>query len=98
MALGWTIFIAPDVATWLNWMDRLLFLRGSKSLYGLCIRSVPWLFIAIGIAFEFINCKREYGLAVLPNSRVVRWLIYVSLCMTVLFFRGSAGSFIYAQF
>lgn len=98
VSLGWTIFIAPDIGTWRSWMECLFSLQGSKSLYGLCIRSVPWVFIALGLAFEWFNRNREHGLAGVPSNTFVRRLIYVSIVMAVVFFRGSAGSFIYAQF
>lgn len=97
VVFGWSLFRAPDLATWWDWFD-LSFLHPDLRIGGMKFNSLAVAFIPVMalIAVDWFNRGRE--IPSLPRSRALRWLLYsVTILFCISKERVSSG-FIYFQF
>ena len=100
VVFGWIIFRATGMKTLTTWMTGMF----DSTLF-----SIPWLmnrhfYIPLAIAIflmllvEWINRKQAHGLDKLPNSSIVRTIIYYIVFTFIFLYSGSNETFIYFQF
>lgn len=100
VVFGWIIFRANDITHFEKIMSAIcshtLFLppwiKSGEYIIPLAIN------ILILLVFEWINRTQEYGLKKLPNSAILRMLIYFGLFLLMFFYTGKNETFIYFQF
>ena len=100
VVFGWIIFRANDITHFEKIMSAIcshtLFLppwiKSGEYIIPLAIN------ILILLVFEWINRTQEHGLKKLPNSAIVRMLIYFGLFLLMFFYTGKNETFIYFQF
>ncbi len=100
--LAWIFFRANSVGHALNYISHIF----SKSLFAL--PDLPKTYRAMGILFlsglflliELIGRDQQYAIARLGTSwsRPVRWTMYYSIMVAILYFAGKEQQFIYFQF
>ena len=97
---GWIIFRATGMNTLTTWID---------GIFDSSLLSIPYLmnrqyYIPLAIAIfmmlltEWINRIQEHGLDRLPNSSVVRSIIYYMVFVFIFLYSGANETFIYFQF
>lgn len=94
---GWSLFRAPDLATWWNWFN-VVFVHPSLVTHGTGLGHLPPAItpIIVLLLLEWLNRTRE--IPRLPSNRLFRWLVY---CITLLFCFAqvkNTSEFIYFQF
>ena len=98
VVVGWIFFRAETLGKALDYIARLFDtslltipkLEGANGLY-FCL-----LFM---ILTEWMQRTKKYGLQIeMIHSQAVRWLIYFSIVVLILFFGGKSETFIYFQF
>lgn len=59
-----------------------------------------WPIIAVFLLWEWIHRKKEHGLqfAIFKQSRIMRWVVYYSMIIAIVFLGNHSESFIYFQF
>ena len=97
IVVAWTFFRSADVNDALIYLDKMF----SVSFFSLP-RSLPVKVLLIALAFimaEWINRSKDHTLEIqYVKYRPVRWSIYVSLVLLILFIGGGNQKFIYFQF
>lgn len=101
VVLTWTLFRAPDISTAFIWLQKMLTFAGGltpegTSGAGLLLPVLPWMILMVLV--EWISRNHDFGCAVYPQNRFLRWCIYVGLYTIIFFFSGNAQTFIYFQF
>jgi len=98
VVFGWIFFRAETIGKALDYIARLfeksLFtipkVEGANGFY-LCLLSI--------ILTEWVQRSKKYGLQIdMISSQAIRWLIYLSIVVLILFFGGKSETFIYFQF
>ena len=100
VVFGWIIFRATGMNTLTSWIMGIF----DSSLF-----TIPWLMnrqfytplavaIFLMLLVEWINRKQEHGFDKLPNSPIVRTIIYYVVFMFIFLHSGSNETFIYFQF
>ena len=102
--LCWVFFRAENITQAFEWLKMMFdgwgHLTDIGSAWKTCKNEVallPFIF-AVLLIVEWINRHHEYGLACLPENRVLRCFIYWGLILCCLFLRGQQQTFIYFQF
>jgi alginate O-acetyltransferase complex protein AlgI len=98
--IGWVFFRAPSLSVACDWLLRMVSCAG-----GLRVTGVKWddgykflYAVALLVAVEWVNRNEQYGLARLPKSRTLRWLLYLVMVFVIYRLRGGQQAFIYFQF
>ena len=101
VVIGWIIFRAETITVAFNYIGACL----SSSVFTLPAlvvsqRVVPsaMFSILLLVVVEWINRKCQYGLARLPENKILRWGIYVIIIVFIFQFVASDQPFIYFQF
>lgn len=100
VVFGWIIFRATGMNTLTSWIVGIF----DSSLF-----TIPWLmnrqfYIPLAVAIflmllvEWINRKQAHGFDKLPNSPIVRTIIYYMVFAFIFLYSGSNETFIYFQF
>jgi alginate O-acetyltransferase complex protein AlgI len=98
VVVGWIFFRAETLAEALDYITRLFEksffnipkLDGANSLY-LCL--------AFMIITEWVQRNKKHGLQIdTIKSKGIRWFIYFSIVVLILFYGGKSETFIYFQF
>jgi len=93
--LAWVVFQARDISSaWAYFCalcDRSLF-----SLPHQYLSMMPW--IAVTLAFEWFQRRREHALEVQDWPRLLRWSLYLLVTVLCIAYRRSDAEFIYFQF
>lgn len=102
VVLGWIIFRAESIGDAWGIFCGMLHPGSVKALYRFFILEElqgAGLFATLMLVVEWMQRKKEHGL-VMDKSvpRYVRYAIYISLLILLIFFYGSDQTFIYFQF
>jgi D-alanyl-lipoteichoic acid acyltransferase DltB (MBOAT superfamily) len=96
--LAWIFFRANNVTHAVSYIKNIFI--GKSNLY-VDTPSILIVMILFMFLMEWISRKRNYGLSeielILPK-RILRWLLYVFIVLSILFFAGEPQEFIYFQF
>jgi hypothetical protein len=94
--IAWIFFRSDTVSNAVEYIAKL----ADINAYGLLEVDIkPLFFILILVAVEWLNRKKHHGLELSSvRSRVLRWLIYLTVFVLILLFGASSDSFIYFQF
>lgn len=98
--VGWILFRSDTLTDFVCYMTHMFttfsIVKPSCRLYIL-------VFIAILMAVEWVNRRKQHGLQIdgtgcLMRHRAVRWIIYAAILLIIVNFSGSQSDFIYFQF
>lgn len=97
VVIGWTFFRATDLNTAFRWIGGMLW-RGSFVTHGFGLSTLlfPACSIAVLLAVEWMNRDRE--IPRFPQSRIMRWGLYIVSSVAIITLRPKSETFIYFQF
>ncbi len=105
VTLAWIFFRSPSIGDSFSYIQRIFIwenLELSTVLDSLRLEmeNLYWaiLFICIVLVFEWFNRTQKHGLEILPKFIVIRYSIYIALCLLTLEYFYGESSFIYFQF
>ena len=107
VSFGLIIFVARDMFSAINYISHMFISLGiipdsidtSKVFGSLSTLLLLCLSLSFTLIVEWRNRNKEYGLLFMQYyGNKSRYLIYILLCLVVLFFNGDAKDFIYVQF
>ncbi len=98
---AWAIFRADTIPQLGSWLMSVVTLKGGLGTAGMSgagdfIKVLLW--VVVLFIVEWINRGQAFGCALYPKSRFFRWICYLVLFETIIFFQGRSESFIYFQF
>ena len=93
--VGWTLFRAPDVGTAFTWFKRMFGELGTPSLGGVGLTNAA-LPLVVFLVIEWFNRSRD--IPALPKGKILRWCVYCTVVMGLIFLRPQAQAFIYFAF
>lgn len=93
---AWIFFRADSLSAAANYIKGIF----SQTLFTLPVTGyAPIPFIVILVLVEWCQRTKNHGLDLTDvHSRVVRWLLYIGLCLTIYVFGAEQQEFIYFQF
>jgi D-alanyl-lipoteichoic acid acyltransferase DltB (MBOAT superfamily) len=101
VVIGWVFFRAETITQAFDYIVHM---------FDASMLSMPLLFkkkelilpiivsLVVLLGFEWKNRTAQYGLQLAHVPVIIRWFIYVVLCLCMLRFQGEASTFIYFQF
>ncbi len=92
--IGWIIFRAESTEQALQFFGAIF----NKSLLQIPLISKSFIFVIIMIVVEWINRKKEHPFQIAIKSKILRYLIYYALALSIVYFSGHQETFIYFQF
>lgn len=95
VCLTWIFFRADSMQHALSYLSGIFSIE-TFQYNGFYFKFLPML--TVFILWEWFNRNSEYGWKLLPQSKVVRWFVYLFLICLILFFRQDDNAFIYFQF
>ena len=99
IVVGWLLFYAPSVSTFATWCGTAL----TPATWGSLGRLPHEFGIGLGasaamFAFEWLNRRQDYGFAIYPRWRVLRWAIYLAFVGALVFGAPASHDFVYFKF
>ena len=92
---AWIYFRSDSISTGNSIITKIFILSNlAKPEFSL----LPLSLIIIALLFEKIQQEREFVLDISHTNIVIRWIVYVSLTIMVMYYSGSNQSFIYSGF
>ena len=95
VVLAWVFFRASDFHSAMGYFGAMF----SKSLFSLprnYLSMLPW--IAVLLAVDWIQRKKEHSLQIGGLPKVLRWLIYLTIAVLCIAYQRREAEFIYFQF
>ena len=99
IAFGWLLFYAPSVAVFGKWLVTMF----TPSTWG-TLGKMPHEFeiglysSAVLFVCEWFNRRQQYGFALYPPWRRLRWALYLLLVAAIVFCAPVTHDFVYFQF
>jgi hypothetical protein len=92
--ITWIYFRANDMVHATNYLNRLF----SASIIQMPgkLQYLPW--IALLILWEYWQRKSEHPLVLKGIPTIIRWVIYITMVFTILYYFGQEQAFYYFQF
>lgn len=97
VVIGWTFFRAPDIVTAFAWLGEMLVPLDFR----VANVNLSWVIPGIPLAVALILaewCNRRHIMPLLPQTPVLRWVIYLLLLCAIGYWQAPSQTFIYFQF
>lgn len=99
ICFGWLLFYAPSITAYGQWLVTLFTPASWASLGKLPHELEIGVYSSLVLfACEGLNRHQEYGFALYPPWRVLRWAIYLLLVAAIVFCAPVTHDFVYFQF
>lgn len=93
-ALGWILFRSDNISQTVQ-IFRSIF---STSLFQVPVLSKTFIFVLVILVVEWINREKEHPFQISIKSKLLRYMIYYAIMLTIVLFSGNQETFIYFQF
>jgi D-alanyl-lipoteichoic acid acyltransferase DltB (MBOAT superfamily) len=95
VVVGWVIFRAENIHQAFDYIASMC----SPSLFSFPTRGrLSLLLSAVLIIAEWFGRKNQYAIEKLPTKKPLRWMIYITIVMSIILMGGASEQFIYFQF
>lgn len=95
---AWIIFHANNMNQAILTISKIFSLSLFNRPTGV-LQSLPILILSLVIfVYEWKASNHEYALKLLPNKKILRWLIYILIVIIIIFYQGKSAQFIYFNF
>ena len=92
--IGWIIFRSENIGQALYFFKNIF----NSSLFEIPEISRTFVFIAIMLIVEWLNRKKEHAFQISIKSKILRYIVYYAIMLTIVLFSGVQEQFIYFQF
>ena len=93
-ALGWIIFRSDNISQTIQIFSSIF----STSLFQVPVLSKTFIFVIVMLVVEWINREKEHPFQISIKSKLLRYIIYYAIMLTIILFSGNQETFIYFQF
>ncbi len=93
-ALGWIIFRSDNISQTVQIFSSIF----STSLFQIPVLSKTFIFVLVMLVVEWINREKEHPFQIAIKSKILRYVIYYVIMLTIVLFSGNQETFIYFQF
>ena len=93
-ALGWIIFRSDNISQTVQIFSSIF----STSLFQVPVLSKTFIFVLVMLVVEWINREKEHPFQIAIKSKILRYVIYYVIMLTIVLFSGNQETFIYFQF
>ncbi len=93
-ALGWIIFRSDNISQTVQIFSSIF----STSLFQVPVLSKTFIFVIVMLVVEWINREKEHPFQISIKSKLLRYIIYYAIMLTIILFSGNQETFIYFQF
>ncbi len=93
-ALGWIIFRSDNISQTVQIFSSIF----STSLFQMPVLSKTFIFVLVMLVVEWINRDKEHPFQINIKSKLLRYVIYYAVMLTIVIFSGNQETFIYFQF
>lgn len=93
-ALGWIIFRSDNISQTVQIFSSIF----STSLFQIPVLSKTFIFVLVMLVVEWINREKEHPFQIAIKSKILRYVIYYVIMLTIILFSGNQETFIYFQF
>ena len=93
-ALGWIIFRSDNISQTILIFSSIF----SSSLFQIPMLSKSFIFILVMLVVEWINRDKDHPFQITIKSKLLRYVIYYAIMLTIVLFSGNQETFIYFQF
>ena len=93
-ALGWIIFRSDNISQTIQIFSSIF----STSLFQMPVLSKTFIFVLVMLVVEWINRDKEHPFQINIKSKLLRYVIYYAVMLTIVIFSGNQETFIYFQF
>lgn len=93
-ALGWIIFRSDNISQTIQIFSSIF----STSLFQMPVLSKTFIFVLVMLVVEWINREKEHPFQIAIKSKILRYVIYYAIMLTIILFSGNQETFIYFQF
>lgn len=93
-ALGWIIFRSDNISQTVQIFSSIF----SSSLFQVPVLSKTFIFVLVMLVVEWINREKEHPFQISIKSKLLRYIIYYAIMLTIVIFSGNQETFIYFQF
>ena len=95
---AWIIFHAADIKQAMVIFSKIFSSSVFSKPVGV-LPALPILLFSLGMfMYELRASDKEYALKVLPQNRILRWSLYISIVLLIVFYQGKPTQFIYFNF
>ncbi len=91
---GWIIFRSDNISQTIQIYSCIF----SKSLFQVPVLSKNLLFVFIMLVVEWTNREKEHPFQISIKSKVLRYIVYYTIMLTIILFSGNQETFMYFQF
>lgn len=93
-ALGWIIFRSDNISQTVQIFSSIF----STSLFQMPVLSKTFIFVLVMLVVEWLNREKEHPFQIAIKSKLLRYIIYYAIMLTIILFSGNQETFIYFQF
>ena len=93
-ALGWIIFRSDNISQTVQIFSSIF----STSLFQMPVLSKTFIFVLVMLVVEWLNREKEHPFQIAIKSKILRYVIYYVIMLTIVLFSGNQETFIYFQF
>ncbi|MDB9883037.1 MBOAT family protein [Bacteroidia bacterium] len=95
VCITWVFFRADSISHACSYIAGM-FKVESFQFNGFYFKFLP--ILTLFVLWEWFNKHSEFGWYYLPKNKVARWIVYLSVVCTIVYFRRDDNEFIYFQF